>query len=264
MSERIFYVYEHWRPDLGAPFYVGKGSKGRATKMRDRNRFHTAIQGKLARLGMCVEVRMVADCLTQLEAFYIECERIAFWRGRGVELANVTDGGDGTSGLQAWNKHAVTCLSDGLIFASAQLAARHYGISEACLSDATRSDTDRITVKGRFFIEGEHVLSESEREAKIKEIKRLRVLLRRRVDERLKVYGSAANGRDRLGRNAAGPMKNAKRVLCIDDGKVFPSISEAARHYDVDKTAVSQLLNSSGNAKRKTVGGLMFRYAEVT
>lgn len=26
-----FYVYEHWRPDTDMPFYVGKGTGGRAT-----------------------------------------------------------------------------------------------------------------------------------------------------------------------------------------------------------------------------------------
>lgn len=31
MSIDTFYVYEHWRPDKGECFYVGKGKKHRKT-----------------------------------------------------------------------------------------------------------------------------------------------------------------------------------------------------------------------------------------
>ena len=33
MGPSDFYVYEHWRPDLNVPFYVGKGKNGRAKVM---------------------------------------------------------------------------------------------------------------------------------------------------------------------------------------------------------------------------------------
>lgn len=92
-----YYVYEHWRPDIDKPFYVGKGNGRRANAMYGRNRRHERIQAKLARLGMCVEVRMVAQGLTEIEAFRIECERIVFWRTNGVSLVNLTDGGEGGS-----------------------------------------------------------------------------------------------------------------------------------------------------------------------
>ncbi len=80
-------------------FYVGKGHGKRANDMRrGRNRWHKAIQAKLADIGMCVEVRMVADCLTESEALAFEVDRIAMWRRLGVRLSNITDGGDGTTG----------------------------------------------------------------------------------------------------------------------------------------------------------------------
>lgn len=65
--------------------------------MYKRGNYHANIQKKLMRLGMCVEVRMVASGLTESEAFALEIERIAFWRSVGVKLANKTDGGEGTS-----------------------------------------------------------------------------------------------------------------------------------------------------------------------
>lgn len=100
----LFYVYEHWRPDRDECFYVGKGKGRRANQLgHSRNRFHHFIQDKLARLGMCVEVRMVAEGLFEDEAFALEIERIAFWRADGVDLANLTDGGDGQHG-RTWTQ----------------------------------------------------------------------------------------------------------------------------------------------------------------
>jgi len=98
MTESLFYIYEHWRPDKGCCFYVGKGCGGRATNMFHRNRHHKAIQTKLGRLGATVEVRIIAHGLMEEDALSLEKERIAFWRTAGAKLANLTDGGEGISG----------------------------------------------------------------------------------------------------------------------------------------------------------------------
>jgi predicted GIY-YIG superfamily endonuclease len=98
MSTQTFYVYEHWRPDTDVCFYVGKGTGIRANNMSRRNAHHKAIQAKLAKNGMAVEVRMVAVGLNQPEAFRIEIERIKFWKDSNVRLTNQSDGGDGNVG----------------------------------------------------------------------------------------------------------------------------------------------------------------------
>lgn len=90
-----FYVYEHWRPDLDLPFYVGKGSAARFDPNLTRNKHHSNIKNKLKKLGMCVEVRMVASGLSEDDALRLEIERIAFWKECGIELSNKTAGGDG-------------------------------------------------------------------------------------------------------------------------------------------------------------------------
>ena len=95
-----YYVYEHWRLDRDECFYVGKGRGGRAYRMYNRNRFHTAIVQKLQREGYAIEVRIVAFGLSEDEAFALEKERIAFWRAAKADLANATNGGDGVSGLK--------------------------------------------------------------------------------------------------------------------------------------------------------------------
>jgi hypothetical protein len=94
----VFYVYEHWRPDTGRCFYVGKGKGGRANAMRQRNRHHKFVQKKLARLGLAVEVKIISGGLTDDEAIALEIERIAFWRLDGTDLTNMTDGGEGFRG----------------------------------------------------------------------------------------------------------------------------------------------------------------------
>lgn len=92
-----FYVYEHVRPDRDEVFYVGKGNGRRANEMNGRNRHHKAIQAKLSRLGMAVEVRMVAMGMDEEYAFALEIERIAFWRADGADLTNISGGGEGSS-----------------------------------------------------------------------------------------------------------------------------------------------------------------------
>lgn len=99
VTEPIFYVYEHWRPDTDLCCYVGKGVRRRAFNMKQRNSYHRAIQKRLGEKGMCLEVRLVAGNLTEDEAFRLEIERIAFWRGTGIKLANLSTGGEGPAGV---------------------------------------------------------------------------------------------------------------------------------------------------------------------
>jgi hypothetical protein len=99
LSTNIFYVYEHWRPDEGVIFYVGKGQKRRAWDThRGRNRWHKFIFAKLKALGLQHEVRIVQKEMSEREAFDKEVKLIAYWRDQGADLVNLTIGGDGPSG----------------------------------------------------------------------------------------------------------------------------------------------------------------------
>lgn len=94
MKERRFYVYEHWRPDIGVCFYVGKGHGRRANVLYKRNYHHTAIQRKLNGMGLCVEIKIIARGMSEVEALAFEVGRIAFWVSQGNDLANKTSGGE--------------------------------------------------------------------------------------------------------------------------------------------------------------------------
>ena len=133
-----FYVYEHWRLDRDECFYVGKGKGGRAYKMRDRNSHHQAIMAKLSREGSGMEVRMVETGLTEDEAFFIEVERISFWRGLGIDLANHTNGGDGVSGLKMSDeaRAKMSAAKKGMVGNVTMLGKRHSEETKAKMSAA--------------------------------------------------------------------------------------------------------------------------------
>lgn len=89
-----FYVYEHIRPDTNAVFYVGKGHGRRSRTVCGRNKHWRNIVAKADGFS----VRMVAENVDEELAFLIECERIDQLRRLGVNLCNMTDGGEGASG----------------------------------------------------------------------------------------------------------------------------------------------------------------------
>ena len=100
MGPSDFYVYEHWRPDLNVPFYVGKGKNGRAKVMHGRGQRHIEIVSALKQKGLSVEIKYACTDLLERAAFEAEMEAISRWRSQGIELINCTDGGDGTWGLK--------------------------------------------------------------------------------------------------------------------------------------------------------------------
>lgn len=57
-----FLVYEHWRPDLGVCFYVGKGKRKRAFSFRRNTRYDRTVR-KLERNGLSVEVRIIGEIM---------------------------------------------------------------------------------------------------------------------------------------------------------------------------------------------------------
>ena len=91
-----FYVYEHWRPDTDVCFYVGKGSGRRAWYLTARNPEHQSVVSQLLASGMAPDIRIVANNLTEAEAFAMETARIALYPLS--DLVNMTEGGEGAQG----------------------------------------------------------------------------------------------------------------------------------------------------------------------
>lgn len=90
----IFYVYIHVRLDSGLPFYVGKGQDNRAwSKNRSNNHWRYIVN----KHGYSVNIAQ--DGMAERDAFLLEMWLIAKLRHDGYDLCNMTDGGDGPSGL---------------------------------------------------------------------------------------------------------------------------------------------------------------------
>ena len=252
-----FYVYEHWRTDRDECFYVGKGMGSRAYKMNCRNRHHKAIQAKVIREGCAIEVRIVASALTEEEAFTLEIERIAFWRSKNIDLANLTNGGEGSSGLQSENRKSIICLDDGNIFESGMKAAKFYNISGATLSVVCNGANTNCNGKHFAFFTKE--MTEADRKKAIRKIYATAAKRRKQVAV-VKFRTPCFNGIDSKGRNASGPIKNRRKVVCLDDGMFFESATHAAKHYNISVSGIIELC--LGKRNRKTIGGLIFKYVE--
>jgi len=89
----MFYVYIHIRLDTGEIFYVGKGQKKRAWSPRGRNQHWLGIVAKHGRL-----VHIHSYHVSEEEAFSQEVKLIDEYKGSGIKLVNLTDGGEGASG----------------------------------------------------------------------------------------------------------------------------------------------------------------------
>lgn len=86
-------VYLHVRQDTNAIFYVGIGSLKRANSKNNRNSWWNRIAKKTA-----YKVEIYANNLTSQEAKKIEIELIEKYKKQGIELCNLTNGGDGRLG----------------------------------------------------------------------------------------------------------------------------------------------------------------------
>lgn len=99
---KCFYVYVIFRPWDGSPCYVGKGKGDRWRQFGARsNRHLLRIIAKAQRLGLDLPIIKVRENLTEAEAFQTERAFIAaIGRGKRGPLVNLTDGGEGVSGLK--------------------------------------------------------------------------------------------------------------------------------------------------------------------
>lgn len=92
----MFYVYEHIRPDTNTVFYVGKGKGARCVAKDNRNRYWRNV---VAKAGV-FEARKIAENVDEELAFFVEQERIEQLKRLGFKLCNLTNGGEGSTGLK--------------------------------------------------------------------------------------------------------------------------------------------------------------------
>lgn len=98
MPDSKFYVYQHVRNDVGNIFYVGKGKGNRYKSARPTHRNQRWLR-TVAKAGGFQAIK-IAEHLDEELAFLAEIERIDQLRRLGVDLCNMTKGGDGASGFR--------------------------------------------------------------------------------------------------------------------------------------------------------------------
>lgn len=97
-----FFVYIHCKPD-GTPFYVGKGNQERIKYVVRSNPHHVNV---VAKYGLPNIQVITYPCRNEEESFNLEIEMIRILRDdMGHVLANMTDGGEGCSGLVHTEEH---------------------------------------------------------------------------------------------------------------------------------------------------------------
>lgn len=95
MSDDNFYVYQHRKKDTKEIFYVGKGKNFRYLEESNRNNYWQNVVNKH---GFFSEV--LYDKLDEEFALLLEQELIDKYKKLNIKLCNLTNGGEGVSGLK--------------------------------------------------------------------------------------------------------------------------------------------------------------------
>jgi len=103
----IYYVYQYLRKDL-TPYYIGKGKNNRAWESHKRSNGTNLLPDDLSK------IQVVARSLSETEAHLLETKLIEHYGrkdlGTGI-LRNLTDGGEGVSGLVQTPEHIAKRVS---------------------------------------------------------------------------------------------------------------------------------------------------------
>ena len=91
----MYYTYAHIRLDTNAIFYIGKGIANRLNKPCGRNPHWSRIVNKHGYKAI-----KLCDWDVELDALKHEICLIQYLRNKGLDLVNMTSGGEGTSGLK--------------------------------------------------------------------------------------------------------------------------------------------------------------------
>lgn len=94
MNKNVFYIYRYIRLDTHTPFYVGKGMGQRASMVHKHNNICKRIVKKH---GFIIEY--IIENLEEKQAFDKEIEFISIYKKIGYCEANLTNGGQGLSGI---------------------------------------------------------------------------------------------------------------------------------------------------------------------
>ena len=233
-ESRVYYVYKHVRLDNNTCFYIGKGKNGRKDQP-NRNPTHDSICDRHG-----YKVVIFKNKLNEAEAFKLEEDLIRCYvskMGYGIcikgymnkennkFLTNRTWGGEGTSGLNAYENKT---------------------------PEEMEIIRKKIGEKGKGRIpwnKGKKGIFHHSEEAK------------RKNSESHKGKKHSEESKRKTSESMKGKL--SKKVICITTGKTFDSITEAGNWYNVAKNTISFCCKGKQKHAGKLNGvPLQWKYAE--
>lgn len=210
MADNRFYVYAHRRKDTDVISYIGKGAGRRAWARSGRNSLWSNIDRAH---GFNVEI--IRAGLTEEDAFEVEREMIA---QLGPEC-NFTDGGEGISGY----RHTPET--------KAAIRAAHAGKPQP--KDVVERRALKLRGKKRSAEFSAAVSARMTGRVHTDETKAKMSAARtgqRRSEEAVLKTAAAHRGKKRSedARKHMSEAQPKRRVICVDTGDAFPSITAAA------------------------------------
>lgn len=255
MTASNFYVYVHNRLKNGEPFYVGKGRGKRCGAHQKRNPHWRNIVAKDGGF----HISFIARNIDEQSAFIVEMETIDKYRSSGVNLANMTDGGEGISGfrhtdearakMSAKRKARITSaetrakMSAALIGNKRRLGIPHSAETKAkyklrVVSDETRRKMSEIrTGRKGIPMTDEH--------------KKKLLACHVGIPSPMRGRSVSQETRKKMGES------HRKPVLCVDTGEVFDCALSAAQRFGYNYCT---LIGLCCRGLRKSAHGHVFEY----
>lgn len=258
----IFYVYVHRKLTNNHIFYVGKGCGYRSHDKTGRNDYWNKIINKH---GFSVEI--VLKNLTESQAFNLEIELIKFY-GRD-RLCNLTDGGEGVSGAVFSESRILKIKEKSIKQWSDPINRLNQSIR---IKDAFKNNLDyrkkhSESQKLRFSkpeeklklynsIKSYYSIPENKAAHKLRQQKLSKNIdfINKQIQSGLNLYKNEAYAEKM--RIIRKNSKNVKKIICINTGKIFQCMNDAANELGISQGNISHVLK--GN--RKSVRGYFFKY----
>ena len=213
----MFYTYAHYRADDKRIFYIGKGKAKRYVNSKNRNPHWNHV---VAKHGFTSEILARWD--TEQEAFDHEKFLIGTFRSMGVDLVNMTDGGEGSSGSKPTPGQIAKMLESRKWYRHPpEIIARLVEIRK------TKVFTPETRAKMSASLKGKKVSPEQRKKLSI-------------------------------ARTGTSNPSRWKKVFCETNGVLYESITSAAKTLNIDKSSISAVCRKEHSHTK----GYVFKYVE--